>query len=236
MSLVTDLWNQALGRIGQLESITDENATGSSARWCRHYYAAARDTTLEAFDWPFARRVFWAPTLANTPPPPWGYCLQMPPSCLAIRGYHQGDIATAGTIASGALPAFTVSTASGLRRREAEWADWMDYLPDEPFEVAGETSANGADADYVLTMAEGGFFRFTRKVTDAARFKPLFTDALIWKLAADLAMSKAGWSEMRNSALQMYQRALDAAAVAAARQKRIRTSWPNQGDPLVAYR
>lgn len=232
MSLVTDIWNQALGRIGQLESITDEQADGSSARWCRHFYALARDVTLQAYDWSFARRVMWPATLAGTTAPvPWGYCLQMPPGALAIRGYHQGSLA-AGPVDAMAAPAFIVSSPAGTLR-EVYYCDLVPEVPSEPFRVAGETSALGADSRYLLTMTEGGFVWFTRRVTDAAQFDPLFTDAVCWKLAADLAMSKAGARELRNDALQMYQRALDAAAIASSRQEKIRTS--RGPDLLVAY-
>lgn len=237
MSLVTDIWNAALGRIGQLESITDEQAEGSSARWCRHYYALARDVTLQAYDWSFARRVMWPATLASAAPSPWGYCLQMPPQCLRVMGYHQGDISSGLTVDRMALPAFTVSEPTGTEGviREVYYADLVDWPQPEPFKVAGTTSALGADSRYLLTMTEGGFVWFTRKVTDAAQFDPMFTDALCWKLAADLAMSKAGARELRNDALQMYQRALEAAAIASSRQERIRASR-SQGDYLAAYR
>lgn len=238
MSLVTDIWNQAAGRIGQLESITDEQAEGSTARWCRTYYALARDTTLQAYDWAFARRVMWPATLASTAPSPWGFCLQMPPACLALRGYHQGDLSTGLTVDRMAEPAFIVSEPTGTEAtiREVFFAD-MIYPPlCEPFRVAGETSALGADSRYILTFTEAGFVLFTRRVTDAAQFDPLFTDALCWKLAADLAMAKAGARELRNDALQMYAKALEAAAIASSRQEKLRASRSQDSYGLAAYR
>jgi hypothetical protein len=136
-----------------------------------------------------------------------------------------------------AEPAFIVSEPAGTEGliREVYWSSWMDTAPAEPFQVSGETSMLGADIRYILTMTEGGFVRFTRKVTDAAQFDPLFTDAVTWKLAADLAMSKAGARELRNDALQMYQRCLEAAAIASSRQEKVRTI-PSAGDLLAAYR
>jgi hypothetical protein len=237
MSLVTDIWNQAAGRIGQLESITDELAEGATARWCRIYYAQARDATLQAYDWSFARRVTWPATLSGqTAPVPWSYCLQMPAGALAIRGYHCGDIAT-GPVDAMAEPAFVVSEATdaGTTLRQAYYLDLVPEVPAEPFRVAGTTSALGADSRYLLTMTEGGFVWYTRKVTDASQFDPLFTDAVAWKLAADLAMSKAGARELRNDALQMYQRVLETAAIASSRQEK-RPRNLRQGDYLAAYR
>jgi hypothetical protein len=234
VSLVTDIWNQAAGRIGQLENITDEQAEGSTAKWCRHYYYLARDTTLQSYDWGFARRVAWPATLSGqTAPSPWGYCLQMPPGCLMVRGYHEGNVTTSLTIDERAEPAFIVSTAAGLRRH-VYYADLVDFPLSEPFRVAGTTASTGADSRYILTMTEGGFVWFTRKVTDAAQFDPLFTDAVAWKLAGDLAMSKAGSRELRNDCFQMYQRCLEAAAIASSRQEKVRTI-PSPGDLLAAY-
>jgi hypothetical protein len=235
---VTDIWNQAAGRIGQLENITDEQAEGSTAKWCRHYYALARDVTLQSYDWAFARRAFWAPTLAAyAPHPPWSYCLQLPPGALRVHSYHQGDLSSGATVDRMAETAFVVSEPTGTEGliREVYWSSWMDTAPAEPFQVSGETSMLGADTRYILTMTEGGFVRFTRKVTDAAQFDPLFTDAVAWKLAGDLAMSKAGSRELRNDCLQMYQRCLEAAAIASSRQEKVRTI-PSAGDLLAAYR
>lgn len=52
---------------------------------------------------------------------------------------------------------------------------------------------------------------YTAKVTSAALFPPLFADALVWLIAAELAVALPNKADYRNQALQRYEQQLSRA-------------------------
>lgn len=213
MPTPVDIWNQALGRIGGLAYLEDEADPSNEARWCRTYYAGLRDALLRRHDWPFARRVFWPGTLTFDAPSPWLYCLEYPPQCAAIRGYHLGSVST-GSVDPRALPAFVVSSAASVSTAVAGSLD----PPSEPFRVAGETDGQGRDTRYVLTQSEGGFIRYTAAVEDLNLWSPDVLQVLVWRLARDVANAMARRDDILKTCEQMAERELQVALVAATRE------------------
>jgi hypothetical protein len=87
------IWNAALGHIGEGSFLTSENEDGSAALNCRRYYALARDAMLAEHPWRFAERT---ERLAGygTVPDGWGYAYRAPAAAITIRRVMQDGHST----------------------------------------------------------------------------------------------------------------------------------------------
>lgn len=76
--------NMALARCGVTILIQSATEASNQADICNLFYAPTRDRVLEAFNWPFARRIA---TLADIGAPPinWQYRYRYPVDCLKVR-------------------------------------------------------------------------------------------------------------------------------------------------------
>jgi hypothetical protein len=90
MATVVEVWNLGLARIGHFASIESEEENSQEAGWCRQIWETARDTTLRAAPWGFARAYA---TLADlgSPPTSWQYRYRYPIDCAAVRHLVTGD-------------------------------------------------------------------------------------------------------------------------------------------------
>lgn len=94
------------------------------------------------------------------------------------------------------------------------------------FRLMGVTDADGNDRQCVAAAAIGGYFTFTRLMTNAADFDPAFAEALRWRLAGDLAMSRADSRALRQDCLMMFERRVAEAMAMASRQEHARPGEP----------
>ncbi len=69
-----------------------------------------------------------------------------------------------------------------------------------PFEVANATTGR-----LIYTDQDEATLKYTKRVTDAAQFDPLFASALAWKLASDVAMSLSRKPEIATLAERAYR-------------------------------
>lgn len=85
---IVAICNLALSRIGARSAVQSLNEDSTEAQACKLLYDFARDATLEAHDWNFARaRVALADF--GGPPAGWSYRYALPSDCLAPRFLEQ---------------------------------------------------------------------------------------------------------------------------------------------------
>jgi hypothetical protein len=79
----TQICNIALGLVGDQRIESFDNGTDPNAITMRDFYDLARDFTLQAHDWPFARK-YKALAQTTTPVARWDYAYTLPGDYLAI--------------------------------------------------------------------------------------------------------------------------------------------------------
>lgn len=80
------IWNMALAFAGVSRKVGSETENSAEAIHCRAFYDQARDTTLRAFDWPWARA--YGPLVLRadvTPLAPYKLTYAGPADCIAFR-------------------------------------------------------------------------------------------------------------------------------------------------------
>lgn len=173
MSSEVDICNMALAHLGDSALVVSINpAEGSAqAEHCQRFYPIARDALLELHDWRFASTR--APlALAVNPTNQWQYAYARPANAvrvLAILDTDAPDDYAQSFALAGSVPLLENDTRS-------------IYTPQKFVE---ETGADGSPI--ILTNMINATARYTRLVTDTARFSPLFRDALAAYLASYLA-------------------------------------------------
>lgn len=84
MASVVEVWNLALSHIGAQAEIASETENSNEAAAARLSYPAARDLTLRAFPWNFAKKV-GALADMGTPFDSWGFRYRYPTDCMFAR-------------------------------------------------------------------------------------------------------------------------------------------------------
>jgi hypothetical protein len=185
-----DVYNQAMGKIGQQRVLTALGENSVERIQCDRYYEVARQASLRDWDWPFARKFdALVATTGTTNSSAWTYEYTYPTDCLAPRRIKSGEEST-------------VPHPPNVERI--------------PFEVA--TTSTGASVIY--TNEASATLVYTFDVTDASGWTADFVDALGWKLAWYLAVSIAGSEKWAQSAAQGYVATLMAARVASSSDER----------------
>lgn len=157
--------NLALSHLGAypIQALTEST---KEARECKRLYATARDSTLEAHDWSFARKSKVLGLLVQTYPG-WTYAYEWPSDCIAPRKIYD--------------PSGDTADGTALNRE----TDQIDIIGKIEFDVGANDALNRR---VILTNEEDATLIYTAKVTDANMFSPGFIDALSWRLASDLAL------------------------------------------------
>ena len=161
-----DIFNAALGHIGQSEILTDPNDPSATGRACRRFYPGARQTIFASHWWRFAtRRTAVVPLV--TPPPGVLYAYERPAGCVEVVKMLVGP---AGLVDWG---------PGGLSSPE-------NCLPLE-WSLTGYTTATGGDAICIATNQPADFIKWIRFVDSEELYPALFATALEWLLASRLA-------------------------------------------------
>lgn len=90
MAALVDIYNLAIGRIGETSTIADPDESSVPARSCKRFYPLARDVCLEAASWPFAKRVA-EPVALVDPIGVWPYAWAKPGDALVVRRMYLDD-------------------------------------------------------------------------------------------------------------------------------------------------
>lgn len=182
MTTEVDICNIALSRLGDRATVTSLSPPDGSvqSQHCARFLPLARDSLLEQHDWGFATKRVSLALLSVTPPSGWAYAYAPP-----------GDVVNyLSVIAVDAEDDFSVSLppegSSGvITDTSGNWVpvNSLGYYVPQLYEV--EVLADGTPVLY--TNQPNAVLRYSSLVTDSTQFSPLFTDALSWRLAADLA-------------------------------------------------
>lgn len=186
--------NLALSRIGQTNKLIDDLDTdsGVTAETCRSFYATTRDAVLETLAWPFATRRASLTLLSGVTRSGWNGVFSLPPDCLVPR-YIWHPVPAADALRPTNMG--FVQTFAPAIHFVIEDADTLDDGTPGPGRV-------------LLTNVATPELVYTARVTQPPRFTPLFTDALAWHLAADLALALSKRPSVAAAMQKKYELAL----------------------------
>lgn len=192
-----ELCNLALFKVRATE-IGDLNEQSVNAEKCRVLYPQVRKTVLTDAVWGFAKSTRALSLTGNTPEE-WEYEYNYPNDCLKLLYLVPPGVSKA-----------TVRHGLTLNNTEVE------HLPYE--------TMNNTSGDLVIaTNQENAKAAFIKAVTDVRLFDAKFEEALILKLAAELAIPLGGDSgkKYRDDALRGYFDAIEVAKANSANEQ-----WP----------
>ena len=87
----TEIYNIAVGRVGEGFRIQDPAENTAASRDCNRFWDNVRRTTLRAFDWPFAKRIKTGALLSQEPQGKWLYFYSYPSDALKVRAVISCD-------------------------------------------------------------------------------------------------------------------------------------------------
>jgi hypothetical protein len=171
-----DIWNRALDRIGETETIEDEEEDRLAAAVCRRHYDDCLGEVLEDFPWPFAKGQAQLAELAGVTRAGWAHVYAVPDDFVAARAILMGG------------------QRIGLTPGESRI----------PYEVQSNDAGDGqvlcSDADF----EDADAFEYTRRIETVSAFPRLFVSALAWRLAAELAMAVRKDMKLADGCLRGY--------------------------------
>lgn len=201
MATEVDICNLALSRVRASEiGSFDENS--AEAIQCRILYPMIRDQILTSYAWHFAK-VVRALSLTASDSPEWSYVYDHPNDCLRIH-YVFDEKSYRGQV--------NISS----RKRIAEYRI--------PYEVG--SGSNGSRV--IMCNMEGASISYTKAITDARLFDPLFINLLAWQLASELAIPLGG-----DSGKNYRDTALNAVAAAASQAMSLTANENENGGQYI---
>ena len=159
MTSAVDICNNALSHTGTDAFIQSLDEASKEGKLCNRWYETTRDRMLRRFPWNFAqRRVILADM--GDPPTGWKYRYRYPVDALQVNHvYPTGEW----------NPSFAFN---GMNERLMPW----------------EVASSGDGGRTILTNVPDAEAVFTARVTDPNVFDELFTDALEFAIASNIAM------------------------------------------------
>lgn len=222
-----DIANLALSHLGDDATIAslDPPEGSAQAERCAQFYTIARDALLEMHPWNFAtRRVTGAEVTALDTG--WEYAYAKPTNALhvfAVLPPNAQDDYTSP------LPTGTVTFADGSLHSPVPWTTLVQTQP-----FAMESNDDGDEI--IVTNQSEAVLRYIIRVTDTAKFSPLFVTTLSWLLASYVAGPLIKGKEGRDEAqrcLQMVAYWLGRATTSDSQQRNVK---PQHVVPWLAGR
>lgn len=194
------LWNMALQRIGITSAVTgydpDTVAPSLEARLCSERWQGAVDETLEARIWPFALSQVVAAALAPVAAPfGWAYAYRLPAGCLYPVALIYGG------------------TRYALLRGDQRLR----------WEVQSDATGDGLLFCCDVASTDFDALEFTRALRNPSSWPAMFTSAVAWRLAAELALAIMKGQEGRalhDDAVQRWHAGVAFAHAASSRNHR----------------
>lgn len=182
-----DIWNQAIGHLGESIEIGAETENTAAARACRRFYDTCREKALRDAPWPFAKGyVALAQITGTIPVSEFKYAYRYPVGVVTVRRILNGIWRVDDR--QSAIPYRVGSDGQGLV-----------ILTDFPPSVVSTT-----DPTQNLPWVE-----VTKAVTDETLFPSDFVDALSFLLALRISPRVAGdKSALRKEAIALYQQSI----------------------------
>lgn len=212
MADLIQIANLSLSRIGTRSSIADLAEDSPEARGFNTVYEQARDETLEAVDWGFARARRYLADL-GAPPVDWQFRYAYPSDCLKVRGLYQPLSQQGGP--GGAL---TVIPGTSLVANTIGLDALNSNAPPVPYETAIDLDAQGNDLKVIYCDQPQALAYFTKRVANTALFPPGFVSALTWACGAQLAIPLTGSTTLMQACLTQWRLMLTDAATADANE------------------
>lgn len=209
----TDIWNAALGRVGENDQIEDENDTGDAADDCRLHYDRCRKMVLTQLLWPFAKHQKVLQRLGATRFG-WSYVYALPADCLEPRCLVSGD---------------TRYSLLSVDQRT-------------PFDVMSNDAGDGRILCCDLAPADFDVLEYTRDLEAVTTFDPHFENALAWRMAGELALSLKRDRALYREIMEFPRAGFpgghywQAISVAGAQAQRGRQADPDPETPSIAAR
>ena len=186
----TSICNLALLRLGIAQPIADINDASVTARACRAVYDHCVERMLRERPWPFAIRQVELAIVADQTVGEWFYSYRYPATFLNIHRL----VLREATVGGGAT-IYTTSTTAPT------------YYP---FAIGSDVQGRLIHTNLPSAHAIG-----TVLVDDVALYDPLFTSALSWMIASEIALSLTKNESIRSFAIESYERAISDAVAAA---------------------
>lgn len=92
MSVKVDIWNMALGHIGQQDTISSDTEKSSARFACSRFWENAYKATFRDFDMPFSRKTATLQLVSTNPTDEWGYAYSYPVDCVKFRKIVSSNI------------------------------------------------------------------------------------------------------------------------------------------------
>jgi hypothetical protein len=209
MADLIQIANLSLSRIGTRSSIADLTEDSPEARAFSTVYDQARDETLEAVDWGFARARRALADLGS-PPVDWLFRYAYPSDCLKIRSLMQPRTVNSG----GAIT--SLPSGGGA----ASFADCRDsaHFPPVTYETAIDLNSQGNDIKAIYCDQPAARVIFTKRITNTALFPASFVAALSWACGAQMAIPLTGSTAMMQACLNQWKLMLTDASVSDANE------------------
>lgn len=196
-----EICNAALSRIGQslllstdLPDVADAAAAQGTptARQAALWYPRALEAALRRYRWPFAQARAQLAVVAGETRDGWDFVYAYPADCVKVH----------------------FVTVAGL----------TNPTPDQraPTKIEARVSGGDVIGKLILCNEEDAEISYTRRVTNVATFDGDFEDALIWRVASDLARALIKGDEGRKLAeecLRWFEYAARVAIAAAAQEE-----------------
>jgi hypothetical protein len=176
VSSQVDICNLALSHLGDSATVSsiDPPEGSAQAEHCARFYPIALASLLELHPWSFATtRAALAPV--TNPASSYAYAYALPSDAVNLLAILAAD----------ATDDFSSPAQALANVYDNPYARTIIGGGYTPVDYSTELNANGQEI--LLTNQPGAMLRYTRLVTDTAKFTPLFVTTLSWRLAADLA-------------------------------------------------
>lgn len=195
--------NRALARIGQTVQITSLEQANTAARTCKLLFEDSVDATLEAHDWPFARRRATLGELADGARGGFAYAYTLPDDFIAARYIEVAS--DADDFDDDEVLVDPTGVLSGARP--------------VPFELEDDE----ARGQVLLTDQSEAELVYTARVHQSVRWSPTFREALSLKLAADLALALTKRPTLAQALEQQFEKYCARAARLASKHRKPRS-------------
>jgi hypothetical protein len=203
MSVTSELeiFNLALSRIGQ-ETLASTDERGKPGNLCRLHYPLLRDAVLRAHPWNFAvRRVELAEVADYTPPFEFDRAFALPtePYCLKVI---RTDWEATG---------WSSAAIYGFPGVHGMYPMTINYRIET-------IRVNSADLRVILCNEATMKIEYIARITDVAQWDALFVEAMVSRLAAELAMPLADNATLAKNMLDTYMAKLSEARLVDAQE------------------
>lgn len=206
LSSKLDIWNMAIGHLGQSIEIGSETENTAAARACRRFYDSCREDVLRKAPWPFAKRyVLLAQVISTVPATEFKYAYRYPANALMVRRILNGTFRVEDM--QSRIPYRIMSDDQGR----------MIMCDVAPLTVPTDATKSSPWIEYTVNAV------------DETKFSSDFAKALSYCLAVDIGPRIAGdKSKLRDAAGALYVKALAQAQINALNEEAQDDSAPSE--------